>query len=63
MFCALEDSGRVLLENELALCIADAYAVTPGHSLAHSQTQGQACVRQGRAEQEQQTCVQENGLT
>jgi diadenosine tetraphosphate (Ap4A) HIT family hydrolase len=23
----------VLLENELALCIADAYAVTPGHSL------------------------------
>jgi diadenosine tetraphosphate (Ap4A) HIT family hydrolase len=23
----------VLLENELALCIADAYPVTPGHSL------------------------------
>ncbi|MCS5694295.1 hypothetical protein NZK33_20295 [Cyanobium sp. FGCU-6] len=33
MFCALEGSGRVLLENELALCIADAYPVTPGHSL------------------------------
>jgi ATP adenylyltransferase len=32
-FCALEASGRVLLENELALCIADAYSVTPGHSL------------------------------
>ena len=31
--CALESSGRVLLENELALCIADAYPVTPGHSL------------------------------
>jgi len=25
VFCALEGSGRVLLENELALCIADAY--------------------------------------
>ena len=33
MFCALEASGRVLLENELALCIADADPVTPGHSL------------------------------
>ena len=33
MFCSLECSGRVLLENELALCIADAYPVTPGHSL------------------------------
>ena len=33
VFCALEDSGRVLLENELALCIADTYPVTPGHSL------------------------------
>lgn len=33
MFCALEGSGRVLVENELALCIADAYPVTPGHSL------------------------------
>jgi ATP adenylyltransferase len=32
-FCALEDSGRVLLENELALYIADADPVTPGHSL------------------------------
>jgi len=28
VFCALEASGRVLLENELALCIADAYPVT-----------------------------------
>ncbi len=34
VFCALETSGRMLLENELALCIADAYPVTPGHSLA-----------------------------
>jgi hypothetical protein len=33
VFCALEGSGRVLLENELALCIADAFPVTPGHSL------------------------------
>ena len=33
VFCALEGSGRVLLENELALCIADADPVTPGHSL------------------------------
>ena len=33
VFCALEASGRVLLENEQALCIADAYPVTPGHSL------------------------------
>jgi ATP adenylyltransferase len=33
VFCALEGSGRVLLENELAPCIADAYPVTPGHSL------------------------------
>ena len=33
VFCALEGSGRVLLENELAVCIADAYPVTPGHSL------------------------------
>jgi hypothetical protein len=33
VFCALEGSERVLLENELALCIADAYPVTPGHSL------------------------------
>ncbi len=33
VLCALEGSGRVLLENELALCIADAYPVTPGHSL------------------------------
>ncbi len=33
VFCGLEASGRVLLENELALCIADTYPVTPGHSL------------------------------
>lgn len=33
VFCALEASGRMLLENELALYIADAYPVTPGHSL------------------------------
>ena len=33
MFCALEASGRVLLENVLALCIADADPVTPGRSL------------------------------
>jgi diadenosine tetraphosphate (Ap4A) HIT family hydrolase len=33
VFFALESSGRVLLENELTLCIADAYPVTPGHSL------------------------------
>jgi len=33
VFCALEGSGRVLLENELAICIADAYPVTEGHSL------------------------------
>jgi hypothetical protein len=33
VFCELEGSGRVLLENELALCIADAYPVSEGHSL------------------------------
>ena len=33
VFCELESSGRVLLENELAICIADAYPVTEGHSL------------------------------
>lgn len=33
VFCTLEGSGRVLLENELALCIADAYPVSEGHSL------------------------------
>ncbi len=32
-YFALEGSGRVLLENELALCIADADPVTPGRSL------------------------------
>jgi ATP adenylyltransferase len=30
VFCALEDSGRVLLKNELAICIADAYPVSEG---------------------------------
>jgi hypothetical protein len=33
VFCALEGSDRVLVENELALCIADAYSVSEGHSL------------------------------
>jgi ATP adenylyltransferase len=33
VFCALGGSGRVLLENELALCILDAYPVTEGNSL------------------------------
>jgi hypothetical protein len=33
VFCGLEVSGLVLLENELALCIADADLVTPGRSL------------------------------
>ena len=33
VFCAVEASGRMLLENELALCFADADPVTPGHSL------------------------------
>lgn len=33
MFCSLEGSGQVLLENEQALCIADAYPVSEGHSL------------------------------
>jgi diadenosine tetraphosphate (Ap4A) HIT family hydrolase len=33
VFCALEGSGRVLLDNELALCVADAYPVSEGHSL------------------------------
>jgi hypothetical protein len=32
VFCGLEGSGRVLLENELARCIAEADPVTPGHS-------------------------------
>jgi diadenosine tetraphosphate (Ap4A) HIT family hydrolase len=40
VFCGLEGSGRVLLENELALCIADAYPVTPGHSLVIPQRHG-----------------------
>ena len=33
VFCELEGGGRVLLQNELAICIADAYPVTEGHSL------------------------------
>jgi hypothetical protein len=33
VFCALGGSGRVLLENELALCVADAYPVSERHSL------------------------------
>jgi ATP adenylyltransferase len=33
IFCALEGGEKVLLENELALCIADAYPVSEGHSL------------------------------
>ena len=40
VFCALEGSGRVLLENELALCIADAFPVTPGHSLVITRRHG-----------------------
>ena len=38
--CALEGSGRVLLENELALCIADAYPVSEGHSLVIPRSHG-----------------------
>lgn len=33
LFCELQSSERVLLRNELAVCIADAYPVTEGHSL------------------------------
>ena len=33
VFYALEGSGRVLMVNELALCIADANPVSEGHSL------------------------------
>jgi diadenosine tetraphosphate (Ap4A) HIT family hydrolase len=40
VFCALEGSGRVLLENELALCIANAYPVSEGHSLVIPRGQG-----------------------
>ncbi len=40
VFCGLEVSGRVLLENELALCIADADPVTPGHSPVISRRHG-----------------------
>ena len=40
MFCALEASVQVLLENELALCIADADPVTPGHSLVIARRHG-----------------------
>jgi hypothetical protein len=34
VFCALEGSGRVLRENELALCIADAYPVSEGQAMS-----------------------------
>jgi diadenosine tetraphosphate (Ap4A) HIT family hydrolase len=40
VFCAMEGSGRVLLENELALCIADAYPVSERHSLVIPRRQG-----------------------
>lgn len=40
VFCTLEGSGRVLLENALALCIADAYPVTLGHSLVITRRHG-----------------------
>lgn len=33
LFCDLQSSDRVLIRNELAACIADAYPVTEGHSL------------------------------
>jgi len=33
-FCALEGSGRVLLENELALCIAVADLVIKGQAMS-----------------------------
>ncbi len=33
LFCALEKGDRVLLSSELAICIADAYPVSEGHSL------------------------------
>jgi hypothetical protein len=34
VFCALEASGRVLLENELALCIAVADLVIKGQAMS-----------------------------
>jgi len=34
VFCALEGSGRELLENELALCIADAYPVSERQAMS-----------------------------
>lgn len=37
VFCALERSGRVLLENDLALCIAYADPVTPGDGKKYPQ--------------------------
>ena len=33
LFCDLQTSDRVLLRKELAVCIADAYPVSEGHSL------------------------------
>jgi hypothetical protein len=40
VFCAPEVSGRVLLENELALCIADAYPVKATASQVHLHLHG-----------------------
>ena len=52
VFCALEGSDRVLLENELALCIADAYPVTPGRSLVIPRRHGAALAGQATPIQE-----------
>jgi hypothetical protein len=35
VFCAFEGSGRVRLENNLAICIADADLVSKDHSLVN----------------------------
>jgi hypothetical protein len=40
VFCGLEGSGRVLLGNELVLCISDGFQVSPGHSLVVKQSHG-----------------------
>ena len=52
VFCGLEASGLVLLENELALCIADAYPVTPGRSLVIPRRHGAALAGQATPIQE-----------
>ena len=52
VFCALEGSDRVLLESELALCIADAYPVTPGRSLVIPRRHGAALAGQATPIQE-----------